>query len=948
MSLLSCWKAGSKLLRINFKSTGQYFRFYSTGHRRSSPSLKVNPQELIEEKCDAFYVVRKGNHVGLYRSLSDCQSQVSSSICDPPVSVYKGYLLKNEAEKCFASRGLKNAIYSLNAKDLKEDIFGILVPCPLQEPAVASPVADLPENISVIIDEPVKKHLKLEYSSEQKQLSDNSMSCTLQFYGAPAGEDRHGGAGVILRTEDGSVISRLREGLGAVTPKAAQFIALIVGLKHALKRGFKQIHVQGDSQLVCMQMQGLCKAWKLGGLSVEANALKEMFESFSISHIKQAMNSDARALAALATRLPVGEICDHPVSVYKGYLLKKEAEKYLASRGLKNAVYSLNSKDLKEDLFEILVPCPFQEPTVASPVADLPEKISVITDEPVKEHLKLKDSSKQKQLKKHLKLKHSSKQTQLSDNSEPTVASPVADLPEKISVITDEPVKEHLKLKDSSKQKQLKKHLKLKHSSKQTQLSDNSEPTVASPVADLPEKISVITDEPVKEHLKLKDSSKQKQLKKHLKLKHSSKQKQLSDNSEPTVASPVADLPEKISVITDEPVKEHLKLKDSSKQKQLKKHLKLKHSSKQKQLSDNSEPTVASPVADLPEKISVITDEPVKEHLKLKHSSERKQLSDNFMSCTLEFYGASAVEAGKGGAGVILRTEDGSVISQLSEGLGAVTTEAAHYKALILGLKQAHKKGFKQIHVQSDSQLVCMQMQGLRKAEKLAELCDEAKALKEMFESFSISPVKKSKNSDVRAQAAIATDLPVGEVHEEAWAVANLFVLWFSVICDPPVSVYKGYLLKKETEMSCFPWIKECSIFIERKGFKRGSLWNPSSLSFSGQPAGMAHEHVLSHAATWLLWCSIDTEATPYRALILGLKHALKRGFKQIHVRSVSQLLGMQMQGLCKAWKLGGLSVEANALKDISPVKKEGIEKEVNGLFSVKKSLSFVEIKRNG
>ncbi|RWW59156.1 hypothetical protein BHE74_00033924 [Ensete ventricosum] len=63
----------------------------------------------------------------------------------------------------------------------------------------------------------------------------------------------------------------------------------------------------------------------------------------------------------------------------------------------------------------------------------------------------------------------------------------------------------------------------------------------------------------------------------------------------------------------------------------------------------------------------------------------------------------------------------------------------------------------------------------------------------------------------------------------------------------------------------------------------------------TGQPAGMAHEHVLSHAATWLLWCSIDTEATPYRALILGLKHALKRGFKQIHVRSVSQLLGMQV-----------------------------------------------------
>lgn len=80
MSSLSGWKAGTKLLSINFKSTGQYFRFFSTGHARSSPSLNVNPQELIEVKGDAFYDVRKGNHVGPYLSLNDCQSQVSSLI----------------------------------------------------------------------------------------------------------------------------------------------------------------------------------------------------------------------------------------------------------------------------------------------------------------------------------------------------------------------------------------------------------------------------------------------------------------------------------------------------------------------------------------------------------------------------------------------------------------------------------------------------------------------------------------------------------------------------------------------------------------------------------------------------------------------------------------------------------------------------------------------------
>ncbi|XP_064981862.1 uncharacterized protein LOC135586174 isoform X3 [Musa acuminata AAA Group] len=258
MSSLSGWKAGTKLLRINFKSTGQYFRFFSTGHAHSSPSLKVNHQELIE-------------------------------ISDPPVIGYQGYSLEKEAETYFASCGLKNALYLLNAKDLKEDLFGILVPCPFQEPTVASPIADLPEKISVTTDEPVKEHLKLEYSSQQKQPSDNSMSCTLEFDGAPAGKASKGGAGVILRTEDGSVISRLREGLGAVTNDTADYRALILGLRHALKKGFKQIHVLGDSQLVCMQVQGLSKAKNknLVDLCEEAKALKEMFVSFSISHIKK-------------------------------------------------------------------------------------------------------------------------------------------------------------------------------------------------------------------------------------------------------------------------------------------------------------------------------------------------------------------------------------------------------------------------------------------------------------------------------------------------------------------------------------------------------------------------------------------------------------------------------------------------------------------------------------
>lgn len=40
--------------------------------------------------------------------------------------------------------------------------------------------------------------------------------------------------------------------------------------------------------------------------------------------------------------------------------MSKEAEEYLASRGLKNAIYSIDAADVQEDLFGHTVTCPFR------------------------------------------------------------------------------------------------------------------------------------------------------------------------------------------------------------------------------------------------------------------------------------------------------------------------------------------------------------------------------------------------------------------------------------------------------------------------------------------------------------------------------------------------------------------------------------------------------------
>lgn len=54
------------------------------------------------------------------------------------------------------------------------------------------------------------------------------------------------------------------------------------------------------------------------------------------------------------------QVGEPAISVYKGYHLAKQSEEYLASHGLKNAMYSMDFSDVRDDLFGILVPCPFR------------------------------------------------------------------------------------------------------------------------------------------------------------------------------------------------------------------------------------------------------------------------------------------------------------------------------------------------------------------------------------------------------------------------------------------------------------------------------------------------------------------------------------------------------------------------------------------------------------
>uniref|UniRef100_A0A0D3HED8 RNase H type-1 domain-containing protein n=1 Tax=Oryza barthii TaxID=65489 RepID=A0A0D3HED8_9ORYZ len=312
-----------------------------------------------------YYLVRKGEMVAVYKSLNDCQAQICSSVSGPAASAYKGNSWSREKEEYLSSRGLSNATYVINAAELREDLFGTLIPCTFQEITVSSSNQSALNHTGVLNNtryQPGAQSVDLNYDAvgsgqasaehysqrinqgysvrgqafnrlesrpsssshfspnnldqsgtvDAQPLSKQYMVCLLHFDGASKGNPGKAGAGAVLMTEDGRVISRLREGLGIVTNNVAEYRGLILGLRYAIRHGFKKIIVYGDSQLVCYQVKGTwqTKNQNMMELCKEVRKLKENFVSFEINHIRREWNAEADRQANIAITLSSGVVSE--------------------------------------------------------------------------------------------------------------------------------------------------------------------------------------------------------------------------------------------------------------------------------------------------------------------------------------------------------------------------------------------------------------------------------------------------------------------------------------------------------------------------------------------------------------------------------------------------------------------------------------------------------------
>jgi ribonuclease HI len=122
--------------------------------------------------------------------------------------------------------------------------------------------------------------------------------------GASRGNPGPAAIGVVIEDEQGRVVARISKAIGIATNNRAEYLALIAGLKEALKLGAESAELKMDSELIVRQLTGKYRVRNpaLKPLFMEAFHLLKKFESSSIQHIPREQNRAADALCRQALR----------------------------------------------------------------------------------------------------------------------------------------------------------------------------------------------------------------------------------------------------------------------------------------------------------------------------------------------------------------------------------------------------------------------------------------------------------------------------------------------------------------------------------------------------------------------------------------------------------------------------------------------------------------------
>ncbi|MCL6519999.1 MAG: secondary thiamine-phosphate synthase enzyme YjbQ [Armatimonadetes bacterium] len=127
---------------------------------------------------------------------------------------------------------------------------------------------------------------------------------------------------------------------------------------------------------------------------------------------------------------------------------------------------------------------------------------------------------------------------------------------------------------------------------------------------------------------------------------------------------------------------------------------------------------------------------------------------------TVAIDGAAKGNPGPAGVGIVIADETGNVLCEISEHIGIATNNLAEYTALIRGLEEALKLGFRDVEITTDSELLAKQIKGEYRvrSESITPLFSKALDLLSKFEHVSINQVSRERNKQADKLATMGAE----------------------------------------------------------------------------------------------------------------------------------------------------------------------------------------------
>lgn len=122
--------------------------------------------------------------------------------------------------------------------------------------------------------------------------------------------------------------------------------------------------------------------------------------------------------------------------------------------------------------------------------------------------------------------------------------------------------------------------------------------------------------------------------------------------------------------------------------------------------------------------------------------------------------GGSRGNPGPAGYGVQVVDEDGTILAELHESVGATTNNVAEYEGLLAALGWAIDHGVKALHIRSDSELLVKQLKGEYRVKNagLQPLFQQARARIARIGRVSFEHVRRELNKEADRLANLAMD----------------------------------------------------------------------------------------------------------------------------------------------------------------------------------------------